>query len=193
MCAHLTAHSQHYARRLQDYQHIVQTLLFSPVRPGTQAATIYDTTHLFFFGDLNFRIAADGNDASKKSGLVTADILAQNGTLKGRQALKQHDQLTRAKNQGKAFLGLREGEVEQFPLTFKYVIGSVHDYRFVLHLLSRETLLTCSTTVARELLPGQTESYIPPRPITPSTQSTQISRTSYTHPFSLLQKVIINR
>lgn len=129
--AHLTAHAKNYKRRLADYQHIVKTLLFSPVsRPG-HPSTIYDSTHLFFFGDLNFRLTRPGLDKEKLSGLQDVDILQLNGSLDGRQQLKQYDQLTRSQTEGKAFLGLREGEVEQFPLSFKYVVGTVDHYRFV--------------------------------------------------------------
>ena len=58
MCAHLTAHSHKLARRLADYDHIVRSLLFAPTpgAPRGARSTMYDSSHLFFFGDLNFRL-----------------------------------------------------------------------------------------------------------------------------------------
>ncbi len=46
VCAHLTAHAERLAQRIDNYNHIVGTLLFpSPSSPPT---TIYSTSHLFF-------------------------------------------------------------------------------------------------------------------------------------------------
>lgn len=101
-------------------------------QPG-QPSTIYDTTHLFFFGDLNFRLAKAGCDHQENSGLDTTELLHMNGTLDGRRKLKEHDQLIRAQTDGKALLGLREGEIEQFPVTFKYKIGTIDTYRYALN------------------------------------------------------------
>lgn len=53
VCAHLTAHAEKVADRIADYNHIVGTLLFPP-SPGALSnapSTIYDSSHLFFFGD----------------------------------------------------------------------------------------------------------------------------------------------
>lgn len=105
-------------------------MLFSAVSRQGQYATIYDSTHLFLFGDLNFRLTKPGADHLKTSGLVTTDVLHLNDSIAGRRELKQHDQLSRAQNEGKAFLGLREGELEQFPLTYKYVTGTLNTYRY---------------------------------------------------------------
>ncbi|KAK7054688.1 hypothetical protein VNI00_003151 [Paramarasmius palmivorus] len=59
VCAHLTAHEEKLPHRIADFHHIVGTLLFPPV-PGsesTEPSTMYATSHLFFVGDLNFRVS----------------------------------------------------------------------------------------------------------------------------------------
>lgn len=125
--AHLTAHAPNLERRVQDFQHIVRTMLFKPVDASTpnSASIIYDTTHLFFFGDLNFRIVP-----SKGSGSIrkNSDILKLNATVEGRRELVKHDQLRRVMAEGRIGFGLHEGEIEQFPLSYKYRIGSTSEY-----------------------------------------------------------------
>ncbi|KAF8343971.1 inositol polyphosphate phosphatase [Cantharellus anzutake] len=123
--AHLTAHAQYLEQRVQNFQHIARTMLFKPVHPSTSniASTIYDTTHLFFFGDLNFRISPPPPKA-----LTLAEIIKLNTTVDGRRELIKHDQLKQVMAEGRVGFGLREGEVEQFPLSYKYDIGSVTEY-----------------------------------------------------------------
>ncbi|KAF9520582.1 hypothetical protein BS47DRAFT_1286984 [Hydnum rufescens UP504] len=142
---HLTAHAKNLDRRLQDYTHIVQTLLFKyvprslrKISPNAKTySTIYDTTHLFFFGDLNFRLTpnkpsptTEVPDPSVAAPLfpTLAEIQKSNGTLDGRRELVKHDQLRNAMREGRIGSGLREGKIERFPCTYKYVIGCVDEY-----------------------------------------------------------------
>ena len=145
---HLTAHAQNLNRRLQDYKHIVQTLLFKPVPrslskispTATTYSTIYDTTHLFFFGDLNFRLTpikpSSSTDISSLSTVAAQfpslpELLKSNGSLDGRRELVKYDQLRNAMWEERVCAGLKEGETAQFPCTYKYVIGCVDEYRCV--------------------------------------------------------------
>lgn len=155
--AHLTAHAKYYSRRLRDYKHLVKTMLFSPVSRQGQYSTIYDTTHLFFFGDLNFRLTKPGADHLKDSGLVPTDILHLNDSIAGRRELRQHDQLSRAQREGKTLLGLREGELEQFPLTYKYVIGTLDTYRYFLKRISAPKLVLMMPRLSSKRMPSWTD------------------------------------
>lgn len=121
--AHLTPHQHKLERRLADYKHIVQTLLFRPTStPMTREySNIYHTTHLFFFGDLNFRV-------DPPSGMTRDQFEAKIRTEHGREELQYFDQLSIARAAGKALTGLREGDFWKFQCTYKYVLGQVDEY-----------------------------------------------------------------
>ncbi|KAG8819269.1 hypothetical protein FRC19_009988 [Serendipita sp. 401] len=126
--AHLTAHLHKLENRIEDYQHIVQTLLFPEPLDGSfpssttgQYSNIYNTTHLFFFGDLNFRIQAPVD--------MTRDQLeAKVRTEDGRNELRAYDQLSITRNEGKVLTNLREGDFWKFQCTYKYKLGHVDLY-----------------------------------------------------------------
>ena len=122
--AHLTPHESNSDRRIADYKHIVQTLLFSSTDPSLtgQHANIYDTTHLFFFGDLNFRV-------DPPVGMDRNELESSVRTEQGREQLRQHDQLNVAKAAGKAFNGLHEGEFWKFQCTYRHECGQVDQYQ----------------------------------------------------------------
>lgn len=124
VCAHMTAHLPNLHARIQDYHHIVGSLLFSPL-PGTAGlSTIYATSHLFFLGDLNFRLdIPESHDLSKHSNL-TAHLTPETT----RESLKEFDQLWQEKRKGTVFVGLREGEFWKFKCTYKYELGKVDTY-----------------------------------------------------------------
>ncbi|KAF7796703.1 hypothetical protein EIP86_007886 [Pleurotus ostreatoroseus] len=132
VCAHLTPHAHKCARRVQDFHYIVGSLLFPPP-PGSDTdlpTTIYDTSHLFFFGDLNFRINSppDHPLANKHAHSEAAHILDDESV---REALKEEDQLYIERDQkGSAFVGLREGEFWRFKCSYKYKLGEVDKYDF---------------------------------------------------------------
>ncbi len=133
VCAHLTAHEEKLADRIYDYNHIVGTLLFPPLHSSqrTSKSTIYDTSHLFIFGDLNFRVAIPaghplfdfhkGPDASK--------AIEPEAT---RESLKEFDQLLTERRKGSTFVSLREGDFWRFKCSYKYILGQTDSYRFVL-------------------------------------------------------------
>lgn len=129
--AHLTAHQQLLDQRVKDYKHIVETLLFHGRNPS-ELENIYHSTHLFFFGDLNFRL--EPPKSISREGFeqrIRSD--------EGRESLVQYDQLCRVRNEGKALFSLREGDFWRFPCTYKYVHGEVDKYKYV----ATPSLATC--------------------------------------------------
>lgn len=133
MCAHLTAHAHKLQHRINDYHHIVGSLLFPPLDPSSaqEPTTIFSTSHLFFFGDLNFRIdpPPDHALARPSNGIDIARVLEQESA---REDLKKYDQLLVERDQkGSAFVGFREGEFWRFKCSYKYKLGEVDKYESV--------------------------------------------------------------
>lgn len=125
--AHLTAHSHKLKARLKDFEHISRTLLFprpSPFTWSQHSTSIYYTTHLFLFGDLNFRLY-------KTPELTESTIRTELSTLEGRQYLAKYDELSSERHKGSVFHGLKEGDFTQFQPTYKYFLGSVDQYEWV--------------------------------------------------------------
>ncbi|OSD08609.1 DNase I-like protein [Trametes coccinea BRFM310] len=130
VCAHLTAHAPKLAQRIQDYHHIVRTLLFPPLPSSNTAAptTMFATSHLFFFGDLNFRLALPPSHALASREQLPS-LLQALSTEDGRVALKEYDQLLVERDlKGTVFHGLREGEFWRFKCSYKYRLGAVDEY-----------------------------------------------------------------
>ncbi|KAL6305320.1 skeletal muscle/kidney enriched inositol 5-phosphatase [Sparassis latifolia] len=130
VCAHLTAHSHELQRRIHDFHHVVRTLIF-PALPSSESrspTTIYSTSHLFFFGDLNFRLAIPASrglaDPSQRSSLV--ETLTDE---EGRRSLRECDELLVERDiKGSIFMGLREGEFWRFNCSYKYKLGEVDNF-----------------------------------------------------------------
>lgn len=130
MNAHLAAHTEQNQRRVEDYHSIVNTLLFPPLPDSNSKTptTIFSSSHVFFFGDLNFRL--DG---------IPSEMLPEHSKLahgvaellhdETRPKLKEYDQLVSVRDQlGTAFVGFREGEFWQFKCSFKYKLGEIDQY-----------------------------------------------------------------
>jgi hypothetical protein len=129
--AHLTAASQrsNFKGRVLDYKHIVRNLLFPSPKGWT---TLYATSHLFFLGDLNFRLDTPGEP-------LPHDVFAVKlRTPEGREELAQWDELSREMKEGSSGLcyGLREGPFWEFPCSYKYVPGTVDTLRLVAFVLT---------------------------------------------------------
>ncbi|KAG9090997.1 hypothetical protein FRC07_011961, partial [Ceratobasidium sp. 392] len=121
VCTHMTAHAHNLRSRLGDWEHIVKTLLF----PGSEGQSIYSTSHLFVFGDLNFRLdmpSVDGQTLSHES------LVSQLATPEGRDQARGWDQLRREMKAGNVLHGLREGDFWDFPPSYKYILGEQHAY-----------------------------------------------------------------
>ncbi|KAI0647307.1 Endonuclease/exonuclease/phosphatase [Trametes meyenii] len=130
VCAHLTAHAPKLAHRIQDYNHIVASLLFPPLpaSDSTAPTTMFDTSHLFFFGDLNFRLSLPPTHAfaPRSESSALAESLS---TEEGRLALKEYDQLFIERDvKSTVFQGFREGEFWRFKCSYKYRLGKVDEY-----------------------------------------------------------------
>ncbi|KAH9063467.1 inositol polyphosphate phosphatase [Lactarius vividus] len=129
VCAHLTAHANKLAARIADYHHIVGSLLFPPLpgSPSGEHTTMYSTSHLFFLGDLNFRLALPQTNpytGSANFGRIEAAL----DTQPGREELKEFDQLLQERRKGTVFQGFREGEFWSFKCSYKFKIGEVDKY-----------------------------------------------------------------
>jgi len=109
-----------------DYHHIVGTLLFPPLHssPSSSPTTMYATSHLFFLGDLNFRITLPPTAQASNF----HDILATLKDDASREHLKEFDQLLNQRRKGNVFIGLREGPFWTFKCTYKYKLGEVDRY-----------------------------------------------------------------
>lgn len=125
---HLTPHEHNVKARVDDWNHIVSSLLFAPSSPGEQASTLYDSTHLFVFGDMNFRLELPSSHplypsihTPQFSDALTSESL--------RKELQEFDQLTVEKRKGNVFVGLHEGDFWRFKCSYKYKVGTVDQYR----------------------------------------------------------------
>jgi len=126
--AHLNAFEGKLARRIADYKQIVSTLLFPPTGPRNAWTSLYSSSHLFFVGDLNFRLAIPPTHPySGKSGRP-ALIESLRSDLE-REKLKEFDELLTERRSGNVFVGLREGEFWQFKCTYKYMLKEVDKYK----------------------------------------------------------------
>lgn len=130
VCAHLTAHEPNLAYRIADYNHIVSCLLFPPLPSSDSSSltTIYSTSHLFFLGDLNFRLVLPATHSL--SGITKRQQFLE--ALKKeevREELKEFDQLLTERRKGTVFVGLRECEFWKFKCSYKYNLGDVDKYR----------------------------------------------------------------
>ncbi|KAJ1027162.1 hypothetical protein NDA18_003176 [Ustilago nuda] len=174
--AHLAAHDHNVLRRNQDWQQIVQRMVFEPssvqklpilqdpsqkpLNPNDMAAlkqqhkkstqagktpkkttaldkksyTLYDTTHLFIFGDLNHRLSLGKSELDsikgsneKDAAELTKETLAKALEIGDWSSLAKHDQLTyqRLANPPKAFHGLTEVPIAEadIPPTYKYTVS----------------------------------------------------------------------
>jgi hypothetical protein len=132
VCAHLTAHEPKLAQRVADYHHIVGTLLFPPLSSSPSSpTTMYATSHLFFLGDLNFRITLPPL-LSTAQAPNPCDIFSMLKDDSSRERLKEFDQLLNQRRKGTAFIGLREGPFWTFKCTYKYKLGEVDQYKYVI-------------------------------------------------------------
>lgn len=128
---HLTPFDHKLKQRIADYNHIVRTLLFAPSSHGSKGpSTLYESSHLFMFGDLNFRLDIPQTDDlfSKRH---TEEFSHAIEDEKTREELKEFDQLTIERRKGTVFVGLHEGDFWKFKCSYKYKLGEVDKYRCV--------------------------------------------------------------
>lgn len=92
---------------------------------------MYATSHLFFLGDLNFRVTLPPL-LSTAQAPNPCDIFAMLKDESSRERLKEFDQLLNQRRKGTAFIGLREGPFWTFKCTYKYKLGEVDRYKYVI-------------------------------------------------------------
>jgi hypothetical protein len=125
--AHLTAHAPNINQRISDFHHIVSTLLFPSVSStgNSSNTTLYSTSHLFFLGDLNFRLAIPADDPLAQPDAFNRAMETEDTRMK----LCALDQLLQVRVDRRAFVGLREGSFWKFKCTFKYHLNEVDKYK----------------------------------------------------------------
>jgi len=123
--AHLTAHAYNLRQRINDWNHISTCLLFPSFANPNEATTIYASSHLFFLGDLNFRLDIPTTHP------LRSDLVRLNhrlSTAEGRAELKEYDQLLIELRKGTIFQGMSEAEFWQFKCSYKFKLGTVDQY-----------------------------------------------------------------
>ncbi|XP_072423902.1 inositol polyphosphate 5-phosphatase K-like, partial [Chiloscyllium punctatum] len=105
---HLPAHIENTSQRLDSFERILQLQQFT----GTRAQTILDHDLVFWFGDLNFRIADHG-----------LHFIRESISKKCYHLLWDKDQLNRAKKSEPMLNGFLEGEL-LFKPTYKFNLAS---------------------------------------------------------------------
>ncbi|XP_040525305.1 phosphatidylinositol 3,4,5-trisphosphate 5-phosphatase 2 [Gallus gallus] len=111
---HLASGSEKTHRRNQNYSDILRSLALGDKRLSAFDLTLR-FTHLFWFGDLNYRLDMD-----------VQDILTHI-TKKEFDILLAMDQLNLEREKNKVFLQFREGDIS-FPPTYRYERGSRDSY-----------------------------------------------------------------
>lgn len=108
---------------------------------------MYSSSHLFFFGDLNFRVipklptsstlAPSEYVAELIGGHIHTQSQSQSPDISRQlEILKEHDQLLTERRKGSVFHGFKEGEFWKFKCSYKYHLGAVDHYKYVYDSLS---------------------------------------------------------
>lgn len=104
--AHMAAHVEEFERRNEDHDCILQRTQFS-LNINSPPKTIKDHEHIFFFGDMNYRIQPGNFDIKE---------LANSGDYK---LLLENDQLNQQRKIKRVFHNFQEGHIN-FKPSFKY-------------------------------------------------------------------------
>ncbi|BGP46217.1 hypothetical protein JCM10450v2_002057 [Rhodotorula kratochvilovae] len=123
--AHLAAHQGECEARNADWREIVRRLVFEE-EDGEKG--LFDTGHLFFFGDLNYRISVT-SPKKLPLHLLSHGISSLNPSDPSSfSTLLAHDQLRQEQSAGRTLHHLREGAIT-FPPTYKFKPGTVSEYK----------------------------------------------------------------
>jgi len=98
--------------------------------PSLAPSTMYSTSHLFFLGDLNFRVSLPAVH-SMAGPANWPRLAAALSTHEGREEIKEFDQLLIERRKSNTLYGLREGNFWAFKCSYKYKIGEVDHYRYL--------------------------------------------------------------
>jgi hypothetical protein len=95
---------------------------------GGGSTTIFRTSHLFFLGDLNYRLDLPATHPKYATSRLP-EFSEALSSEQLREEFKEYDQLTVEKRKGHVFIGLHEGEFWKFKCSYKYELGQVDKYR----------------------------------------------------------------
>lgn len=123
--AHLEAYDHNIPRRNAQYQRILSSLVFNSTDPLTTSQQIFDTSHLFFMGDLNYRLSKQPPPGALQENNMFGNVLELE---KSRMGMLDTDTLRQEQREGRAFGGLREGDLTRFAPTYKRIVGQVEGY-----------------------------------------------------------------
>lgn len=128
--AHLAAHDENLATRNANYRQILASLQFTPSSSLDKPLRVWQTSHLIFLGDLNYRLATlpAGLDKALADTSLQRDAAADADLVKEREKLVAMDTLKQQQTRGKAFAFLSEGELATFAPTYKRMVGQVEGY-----------------------------------------------------------------
>ena len=125
LCCHLEANDHNIPRRNAQYRTILSSLIFRSSDPLAQPAQIFDTSHLFVMGDLNYRLSRIPSTGYPTEEKMSDDLIALE---KQRVEMVEMDTLRKEQREGRVFGGLREGDLTRFAPTYKRVVGQVDGY-----------------------------------------------------------------
>ena len=125
LCCHLEANDHNIPRRNAQYRTILSSLIFRSSDPLAQPAQIFETSHLFVMGDLNYRLSRLPSTGYPTEGKMSNDMIALE---KQRDEMVEIDTLRKEQREGRVFGGLREGDLTRFAPTYKRVVGQIDGY-----------------------------------------------------------------
>lgn len=125
VCTHLEAHDHNLTRRNAQYQSILSSLIFRASDPLATPYQPYETSHLFLLGDLNYRLVRLPSGVYPREARQEDDVLQLE---KERFEMVELDTLRIEQREGRAFGGLREGDLSRFAPTYKRIVGQVDGY-----------------------------------------------------------------
>ncbi|GAA5954018.1 hypothetical protein JCM3765_000725 [Sporobolomyces pararoseus] len=132
--AHLAAHQNKVERRNRDWKEIVERLVFVDEEGGKGERNLYETGHLFVFGDLNYRISLTSprklapHLLSHHVSTLVSPVSDSSSVSSSLSTILPHDQLQQQLRQGKTLHHLSEGQIN-FPPTYKFKPGTVDTYK----------------------------------------------------------------
>jgi hypothetical protein len=104
---------------------ILSHLQFHSSDPLAQVTQPHESSHFFIMGDLNYRFSKLPSTGYPREMNPGSDLT---GLESERKEMVGLDTLKRQQAEGKAFGGLREGDLTRFAPTYKMVAGQVHGY-----------------------------------------------------------------